>query len=388
MLTLHKALKIIEKNKISLDTKIVPLDSAFNRILAEDAFSDINIPPFDKSAMDGYAVNSISTASVREIKGSVHAGETFTDSFEVNECVKIMTGAPIPSSADCVVKIEDTEEIPNNKVQINCSLNKGFNICKKAEDLKEGDRVLSKGIKIQGPEIAALASVGKDTCKVYKMPKAAIISTGNELIEPGDDLKNGCIRNSNGHMLSALAKDFGCEVSYLGIAKDTTNDLETKIKKGLESDILLLSGGVSMGDKDLVFSALKNQGVEILFHGVYIKPGKPLLFGKKGKTLVFGIPGNPVANFTTFHFFVRPVINQNMIKVQAYITHDFTKKKGRSLIVPTRYEYKSNKPKISAFNIMGSADITGCIGCNAFMLIEGKESAMIKEGELIEVYLL
>lgn len=286
----------------------LPLTRVFGKTLAEDVKSPDNIPPFNRSAMDGFAINSWDRSSLFKIVEDIPAGRVPKKKIRRGECARIMTGAMLPQGTDKVVKVEDT-------VVKKCTMKiakpeQKRNVSLKGEDIKKGKLVLNRGIKIRAQEIAMLGTVGKNCTLVLKEPKVAVISTGSELVEPGEKPKRGQIRNSNASMILAQLQNLGIAGSYLGIAKDNFKKTKTLIKKGLESDILILSGGVSVGDFDFVKGALKDCGVKIAFNEVSIKPGRPTVFGTKGTKLVFGLPGNPVSVLVTFELFVAPAIKK------------------------------------------------------------------------------
>jgi molybdopterin molybdotransferase len=379
MILLEQAMqKILEATK-KLDIEKINLDSSFNYVLAENITADIDIPPFNKSAMDGYAVRAKDISAVPailEVQDTIQAGDSALGSIKSGQCVKIMTGAPVPRYADSVVMVEDTEQSENGFVKILKEVKKGQNVCQQGEDIKRGKVVLEKDTFIGAPEIAILSSVGKTAVRVYRKPEVAIVSTGNEIVEPGNPLKNGQIRNSNGPMLMSLVLSLGCKTRYLGIAEDTESSLRNKIGEGLKSDVLLLSGGVSMGEYDLIPKVLGELGVRILFHRVFVKPGKPLLFAVKGKSIIFGIPGNPVSNFTTFHMFVKPALRK-MMGVSAYevsleeavMDIDFKNTTERVHVVPSSCFFKGTELHVAPFTLNGSADIIGCSNANCFAVI-------------------
>jgi molybdopterin molybdotransferase len=402
---MNEAIAAILSSTGVLETAETELGSVFNSVLAEDVKSDIDIPPFTKSAMDGYALKASLIRDVPVILRAgpiVAAGETlgakqagsYNQTGGEAECIKIMTGAPIPEGLDSVVKVEDTELLPDRGVKFLDKITAGQNICYRGEDVKKGDIVLGKGIRIRGPEIAALASVGKFRPRVYKKPAVGIISTGKELVEPSVQPGDGKIRNSNGPMLTSLAASLGCESEYFGIADDDENVLRKFIQMGFEKDVLLLSGGVSMGDYDLVPDVLKNEGAEIIFHKVFIKPGKPLLFAKKGKCCVFGIPGNPVSNFTTFYAFVKPAIYKMMGRgdfeldfIDGVLTEDFGNSSNRLYLAPSNCSIIDGRYHVTPHLLNGSADITGCANSNCLLMID-KGNSKLKKGETATILLL
>jgi molybdopterin molybdotransferase len=253
---------------------------------------------------------------------------------------------------------------------------------------------LKKGASILGPEIAILASVGKSKVNVFNRPSVGIISTGNEIVEPNVPLEDGKIRNCNGPMLTSLTSAIGCNTEYFGIAKDKEKTLRESIKMGFNKDVLLLSGGVSMGDCDLVPEMLKKEGARLLFHNVLVKPGKPLLFAKKGKCIIFGVPGNPVSSYTSFIIFIKPALYKMMGKkqynlkyVNAYISIDFESGSGRVNFVPSKYSLIDGNYHVTPHSLNGAADIISCSDSNCLMVID-KSIEKVKKGEKIKVILL
>ncbi len=404
MISMSRAINTVLENVKPVSAVEVKLGSVFGMVLAEDVVSDIDMPPFNKSAMDGYAVVSSAvkktpitlrvTASIAA--GVVYKGSSFKEeSFENNgadgDCVKIMTGAPVPEGMDAVVMLEDTECRPDGKVKLFKKIEAGQNICVRGEDVRKGEIVLRKGTRILGPEIAILATAGKDSVSVFKKPAVGIVSTGNEIVEPEAALEEGKIRNSNGPMLAGLAEAIGCDVEYFGIAGDEEKILRKLILKGLKKDVMLLSGGVSVGDYDLVPEMLKKEGAELLFHGVLVKPGKPLLYAKKDGCSIFGIPGNPVSNFTSFNVFIKPAIYKMMGRedcnarfIDAFIEVDFINRSSRVHIIPSICSIVDGRCLVSPFRLNGSADINGCSRSNCFLIIDASATE-IKKGDRVKV---
>ncbi len=404
MISMSRAINTVLENVKPLSAVEVKLGSVFGMVLAEDVASDIDMPPFNKSAMDGYAVVSAAVkkmpitlrVTARIAAGVIYKGSSFKEeSFENNgsdgDCVKIMTGAPVPEGMDAVVMLEDTECQPDGKVKLFKKIEAGQNICVRSEDVRKGEIVLRKGTRILGPEIAILATAGKDTVSVFKKPALGIISTGNEIVEPEVSLEEGKIRNSNGPMLSGLAEALGCDVEYFGIAGDEEKILRKLILRGFKKDMMLLSGGVSMGDYDLVPEMLKKEGAEPLFHGVLVKPGKPLLFAKKDGCSIFGIPGNPVSNFTTFNVFIKPAIYKMMGRedynarfIDAFMGVDFKNRNSRVHIIPSNCSIVDGRCLVTPFRLNGSADINGCSRSNCFLIIDAGVTE-IKKGDRVKV---
>jgi molybdopterin molybdotransferase len=397
MVDIEHALKTILENTDVLHTRSIKLQESFGFTLAEDIMSDINIPPFDKSAMDGYAVRSRDIADgITEftVSGMVAAGSVPEDRVAPGHCMKIMTGAPVPEGADAVVMVEQTETFSDGRVRITVPASPGQNICRKGEDVSSGRRVLRRGLVIDAAEIAVLASVGKTGVRVINKPKVGILTTGSEIVEPEMTPPAGAIRNSNGPMLSSLVRKTGSSVEYLGIGKDDTHELRALFEKGLQKHVFLVSGGVSMGDYDLVPEILKDVGARLLFHRVRIKPGKPLLFARRGACHIFGIPGNPVSNLTTFHMFIKPALLKLMGRVDylprflhAQLEEEVHRKGSRTHILPSRYRITEGAIWVQPLKLNGSADIVGCSGSNALVLIDRSRRTVHRE-ETVEAMLL
>ncbi|MFH2094693.1 MAG: gephyrin-like molybdotransferase Glp [Bacteroidota bacterium] len=278
------------------------------RVLAVDVISDISMPPFDKSAMDGFACRKEDIAGELEIIETIPAGKAPEKTLQKNQCSRIMTGAMIPKAADCVLKIEETETLPGGKIRFT-GKNTKPNICYRGEDVEKGDTVLYAGTVIKPQHIAVLASVGTVSVEVYKRPVVGILSTGDEIVEP--DKKPGIsqIRNSNAYQLAAQVERAGGIANYMGIVEDSEEATYQAIVKALkENDLVLLTGGVSMGDFDFVPKILEKAGVRILFGSIAVQPGKPTTFGMFENKPVFGLPGNPVSSYIQFELLVKPMI--------------------------------------------------------------------------------
>lgn len=308
--SLEDALKQLE-NIISL-TSIEEIDTfnALNRVLAEDIYSKIDIPPFDRSAMDGYALRaedsfgaSPSNPKIIKLKGKVEIGESVDISIGVREAIRISTGAAIPQGADAVIKIEDTDIKANDVILYN-SVTPSKNISRKGEDIVKGKKVLEKGIELKPEHIALISSLGISKVRVRKKPKISVFATGNELIESGNPWETNKIYNSNTPMISNLVKLYGGNV----IRHSTLEDNKEKIRENLfksvkDSDIIIFTGGTSVGTKDLL-PEIMEESATILIHGVAMRPGSPILIGFKDKTIIFCLPGTPVAAYIGFLKFV------------------------------------------------------------------------------------
>ena len=312
MIQLEKAYEIVMNSAFITGIETVPFTESMNRILAEDIISDVDLPPFSKSNMDGYACRREDLNHELEVIETIPAGKVPAKRISPDKCSKIMTGAPLPSGADYVFMVEDSKILESGRVKCTRPSNKD-NISKKGEDVRKGDVVLEPGIKIRPQDVAVMAAAGWTEIKVRKKPVVAVISSGNELVEPGEKPENAQIRNSNAYQLMLQIRRAGGEEKYYGIAPDDETKTMNVIEKAIsENDIVIITGGVSMGDFDFIPSVLLRLGVNILFSKVAVQPGKPTIFGTHEKSLVFGLPGNPVSSFMQFEMLVRPLISKMM----------------------------------------------------------------------------
>ncbi len=298
----------------------VPLQSALSRILRETVLADADSPPFDKAIRDGFAVRAgdvkIVPVTLR-IVGESRAGAGSGVSIRQGECCEIMTGAPLPDGADAVVMVEHTERQSADSVVVHKSVRKEGGWLRRGAEARMGDCLIVPGNRLSVADIALLAGAGKAEVQVSRRPRVAIIATGDELVPVTEVPGAGQIRNSNGYTLFAQCLSAGAEPELLGIARDNLEDLREKIRRGLGHDVLLVSGGVSMGKYDLVENVFAEFGVQVFFDKIAMKPGKPTVFGFRESTFVFGLPGNPVSTIVAFQMFVRPVI-QTLLKASGH----------------------------------------------------------------------
>jgi len=312
MVTFRDALKMVMDCARRLDTERIEIRPALNRVLAEDVTSDTDIPPFDKSAMDGYACKKEDLGGELAIIEIIPAGKKPQKTIKPGRCAKIMTGGMVPEGADCVIMKEFVEKSNVNTIRFTGDKT-ATNICLRGEDIKQGECVLQQGTLIKARHIAILASAGCVKPLVSKKPKVGIIATGNELVEPSEKPDPSHIRNSNSFQLTAQAEQAGAAGSNYGIARDTIEELNSTLKKAIkQNDVVLISGGVSVGDYDLVKDILRENNIKILFEKVAIKPGRPTVFGTGENIFCFGLPGNPVSSFVTFELMVKPFLYKMM----------------------------------------------------------------------------
>jgi molybdopterin molybdotransferase len=390
MVTLEFALStVINKIAPLNQSEIVPLWESIGRILAVDVVSDINMPPFDKSAVDGYACRKDDLAKTLSVVEVIAAGKMPTKSIEAGTCSKIMTGAPIPKGADCVIMVEEVKEVSEDEISFTGTYIK-TNIAPFAEDIKVNDIVLKKGLCIEPQHIAILAAVGGSHVIVSEKPTVSILITGDELVETDVKPKMGQIRNSNGHQLYAQIINAGAIPVYNGIVDDTIDATRNAIATALEkSNIVVLTGGVSMGDFDYVPSVLKELGVELLFQTIAVQPGKPTIFGVKGNKLVFGLPGNPVSSLFQFDILVRSAIKCLMGAskptkdiIQIPLASDYKRKRSERLaLIPATI---NSLGEVEPVNYHGSAHIFALAKANAMIIVPiGVDS--INKGEIVNV---
>lgn len=388
MITYEQALEIVKANIRLLATEKVEMMKSLNRVLREDIFSDMNMPPFDKSAMDGYACRREDIANELEVVETIQAG--YQPKFEIgkNQCAKIMTGAMIPKGADCVIIVEDVVEISEKLIKFKKDKTPN-NICYIGEDVVRGQNLISAGTRITEKEIASLALTGCVLPVVSVKPRVGIITTGDEIIEPINVPKESQIRNTNAYQLLAQCENFGCKAKYYGIVKDTEEEISAAIIKAKEeSDLILLTGGVSMGEFDLVPAILKKTGFELLFEKVAVQPGKPTVFGKCENTFVFGMPGNPVSSFIVFEFFVKEFL-AGLMGLKSYykilrseMAFDFKRKRNERL---ARIPVKINEEgKVEAIEYHGSAHISSLSFADGIIAIPIGVSE-IKKGTIVDV---
>ncbi|MEN8222512.1 MAG: gephyrin-like molybdotransferase Glp [Acidobacteriota bacterium] len=364
----------------------LPLLESGGRILAEDICSEIEMPPFNKSAMDGYAVVSDDSSEKFEIIETIPAGKFPEKKVGKGQCSRIMTGAPLPAGADRVIKVEVTRE--EGEFMYITGNDPAGNVCVRGEDIKTGDRILEKGKIMRAAEIGAAASLGNNRVKVYKKVRAGLITTGSEIREPGEILVPGQIYNSNGYSLSAQLLSSGAEVIEKKIVRDERAELMNELGKMIDNtELSIISGGVSMGEFDLVPEVLEELGVKVHFNKVAVKPGKPTLFGTRGDKVVFGLPGNPVSTFVIFEILVKPLLMRmagsrySPVIIKGRLEEGYKRKKTeRDFYVPVFYE----NGLVHLLDYHGSAHFVSLIKSNGLLKISRGVSE-IPRGEIVDV---
>ena len=388
MIAFNEALNIMIKSAKTLGTETIDHKKSVGKVLAKDIKSDINMPPFDKSAMDGYACRKQDLLNELEVIELIPAGVYPIKTVGKNQCSKIMTGAPVPKGADTVIMIEHTEEVGENHIIYKKDKSK-TNICYLAEDVKDGNIVLTEGTIIKAKHIPVLAAVGAVEVLCYKIPTLAIVSTGDELVEPAIKPEPSQIRNSNAYQMIAQAEEIGINVEYIGIAADTKESTEQYLKKAMKNaDIIMMSGAVSMGDFDFVPIVLKESGIDIHFHGVQTKPGKKTVFGTNDNKWFIGVPGNPVSSFVQFEMLIKPLIYKIMgadFKQSIYklpMAEGFKRKKGfRRAFEPINI---TESGEVKQIEYHGSAHINALSYAEGLMIIK-EGITELKKGDLVDV---
>ena len=378
MISVQEAISIVLRHTPQGTVEEVGLTEALGFNLAENVLTDVNMPPFDKSSMDGYAFKSADCpddGTVLRVVGTIPAGQYPDFHLAAGEAAKIMTGAPMPEGADCVQKVEETEALSDSKVRILKKVPVGKNVAFMSEIMTAGKTVLPKNTYITPAVIGVLATVGRKSVKIYRRPRVGILVTGDELVEVEQKPGPGQLRNSNGYTLFSQVMEAGGIPQLLGIATDDVPDLRKKISQGLQNDILLISGGVSMGDFDFVEDVLHDLGVAKYFDKVNIKPGKPSVFGKTETSLVFGLPGNPVSASTVFEIIVRPCFRKLLgfqamhhLRLRAVLETEHPVKTAREYYHPSRCYFAENKLFVKPVKSKGSADVLSFAKSNCYIV--------------------
>ncbi len=388
MIPFSEALAITRQFALPDATERGDLCHVLGKTLAEDIYSDISMPPFNKSAMDGYACRKSDLNNLLKVIEEIAAGSVPTMTIGENQCARIMTGAIVPEGANFVIKREETEEVVPGCIQCITMSNKD-NICYEGEDVKNGDLVLKKGEMILPAHIAILASVGCIHPLVYRTPAIAIISTGNELVEPEETPATSKIRNSNGYQLMAQVQQLGITPDYLGIIRDDEKSLLEILSMALEKyEVIIISGGVSVGDFDFVPKILNQLNVNIRLHGMEVRPGKHQLFGERNNHFIFGMPGNPVSSYVQFEVLVKPFLIALMGKtgdpqvLSLQLEEDYARKKGDQMIfVPVAL---TKQGTVMPLEYHGSAHIHAYVYAQGIMEIP-KGISHLKRGEHVSV---
>ena len=400
MISISEALKIIEREFVSLESETIDLENAVNRVLAETIEADMDLPPFDRSQMDGFAVRSkdVEAAPIDlKIVGEAAAGKGFDEKLKRGEAVRIMTGARVPVGADAVQKVELTEE-SGGFIRILEPTKLKQNIVKQGEEIRKGTKIFPKGELITTRKIAVLASFGYAKIKVFKTPEVSVLATGSEIVNIDVKPQKDQIRNSNSLMLKTLAKECGANVQILPSVKDDIEILKSQIAEAVglklkvaknksqipnpKSQILIITGGVSVGDYDYTKPVLRELGAEIFFERVALRPGKPTVFARLNDTYVFGLPGNPVSSAVTFYLFVRRAIlqmqsakNFKLNEGFAVLSNKAKGAKGRDSFLPAKTSIdETARLSVEPLRWSGSSDFVAFSKADCLIFVPQNES--------------
>jgi molybdopterin molybdotransferase len=387
MISFEKALEIVLENAFPVGYERISFDHALNRVLGEAVAADRDMPPFHKSAVDGYACIDPQDGQQLKVLEQIAAGQAPSQALKPGTCSRIMTGAEVPENTTHVVMIEQTEEVDEHNVKL-VEPGSKTNIALKGEDFKIGDPVMAAGTYLQPQHIAILAGVGHTRPLVAERPGVKLITTGNELVEPDQQPSASQIRNTNAPQLMAQFRQMGITPHYSGIIGDSANDLLREIESGVaHHHLTVLTGGVSMGDYDYVPDMMINAGVEILFHKIAMKPGKPTIFGRKGDNLIIGLPGNPVSTFLQFELLIKPLLYKLMggeyhpASLKMSLGEEIRQKKSdRDSWKPVRFEQGAVYP----VSYHGSGHIHALLKAQGFLCVPAGET-QLKKGAIVDV---
>lgn len=393
MVSVEEALETILRLTPTLAAEAVSVPDAVGRVLAEDVFARESLPPFAASSVDGYAVVAADGATRRRVLAEVTAGRPTAVPVAPGMAMRIMTGAPLPSGADAVVMVEHTTEV-KGWLTLRRSVDAGENVIPVGLDVAAQQLVLPRGSIVGSAEVALLTTIGRVQIEVHRAPVVAVLSTGDELVQPGEPITGGMIRDSNRYGLLAAVSESGSRPLSLGIARDDAAEQERRIRGGLaEADVVLTSGGVSVGSRDLIKPILEGLG-KVHFGRVAIKPGKPLTFATVGNRLVFGLPGFPVSSLVTFELFVRPALLKmqgrpvvSRPRVVAVLEHEVSRTAERVEFQRARVHREGNRFLARTTGPQGSSRILSLVGANALLRIP-PGTGTIPAGEAVEALLL
>jgi len=383
--------KALENAQKSLSSEVIFLKDALGRVLAEDIKVRKNVPSFNNSALDGFAFQYTDKDKKLKIATTIFAGDEPKEILQKNECYKIMTGAKVPSDADTIVAIEDCLEVNDEYIKVPSHIKKGNALRFKGEELKKGKSLFKKGEKITSSVIALLAAQGIPTVKVYKRLSIAVASTGNELKEPWEEASEDEIYNANSFGIIAQLKEYGFEPDYVGLIPDDLDKTVSFISKLKSYDVIITTGGISMGEADFLEEAFLKNGLVEFFHGVNVKPGRPTMMGKMGETFVMAMPGNPLTTMLNLLLLSMPILlklqgykNYHPNTVKAINVQEFKFRPNRANIVLGYY--KNGEFKVTRDNKIGSGMLLPLYESNAVMLTKEGESA-VKVGDEVEIIL-
>lgn len=381
-INVQTAIEIISNLTLDLNFEIVPIENATSRICAEQIFATSFLPKFNNSAMDGYAIIYEDKNSELEIIDTIFAGDNNNKLLEKNSCIKIMTGAKIPQNSTAIIPKEDVEELNDNKIKILKNVKEFQHIRYIGEDIKQNELLINIGDKINFSKITLLASQGISYIKVYKKPKVVVFASGEELKLHYEQIESFQIYNSNTPTFVARTKELGCEVTFIGQAKDSIEAIKELINNSLDANLIITSGGVSVGDADFTKEAFNELDFETLFDGIDIKPGKPTVFGKIKNTYILNLPGNPLASALIFEMFGKILIQKLLGEKNIYpnyilgkLKEPFFTKKGKTTLIPGFFD--GEYFKVSQKRSPGMVSVLN--SCNSMICIDSEVEKLEKD---------
>jgi molybdopterin molybdotransferase len=397
LIEIEEARRLVLERASPLPAEQVPLRDALGRVLAVEVGAADPVPGFDNSAMDGFAVRAADTASAPvtlQVVDESRAGRPAERVLGAGEAIMISTGAMVPEGADSVVQVEDTSS-RDGSVEVGVTVEPGRNVRRTGEDVRSGESVIPPGTVLGAAELGVIASVGLGAAECTRRPRVCVLTTGDELHEPGEPLGPGGIRNSNAHSVPALAEASGAEVAWVETVADDPAATRSATQRALDADVVVICGGVSVGEHDHVRAALAELGVEEAFWGVALRPGKPTSFGVHGGqgALVFGLPGNPVSAMVTFLLLARPAIDALLgadterRRATAILDEEYAKKPGRAHAVRCRLELRDDGWHARTTGEQGSHVLTSMLGADALALIP-TDSGTVPAGQRVEIEML
>jgi molybdopterin molybdotransferase len=400
MIRVAEALSHILGDVQTLGLEKVHILNALGRVLGEDIYASRDIPPKDNSAMDGYAIRAVDSLGANpenpvrlRIVEEIPAGSIPRKTIGQGEAARIMTGAPLPAGADTIVRLEDTTR-DGEWVIISAIYPTGYEVRLAGADVKKGDAVISRGDILRSAEIGMMAALGRSFIYVHQRPVVAVISTGDELVEIDEEPSPWKIINSNGYANMAQAADCGAVPLYVGIAKDNKEDLAAKFNAALRADVIISSGGVSLGDYDFVKDVITESGNRVHFWQVAIKPGKPLIYGRLHGKPFFGLPGNPVSSMVSFEQFVRPALlkmmgHKNLYRrtIRVILEEDIVKKAGLTHFIRVRVEWRDRRYRIITTGDQSSGILKSMVKANGLIVLP-EDATDFKKGDEVTVQLI
>lgn len=384
---IKEALRLIKSGIKQISFEIVPIENCGGRISAQDIFATLSLPNFNNSAMDGYGVKLKDSFKTVNIVDTIFAGSYKETDINEGQCVKIMTGARVPTSVEAVVPFEMVEKVSDLEVKLPDNLKENQHIRFIGEDVTAGEILISEGDELNFASVTLLASQGITHIKVYRIPKVSVFTSGEELKLHYEQIKDYQIYNSNTPTLLQRVKELGCDVTFTGMAHDSVESLKEMIENSLHSDLIITTGGISVGEADFTKDAFEEFDYETIFNGITIKPGKPTVFGKIGKTYVLNLPGNPLASALIFELFGSVVIqklsgNKNLYHnyIETKISEDLKNKKGRTTIIPGFFNGREFTP--SNKRLPGMVSVLN--NCNSLIVLN-RNLEKIDKGNMVKV---